>query len=1093
MPDVFISYSRKDQAFVRRLDEGLRQRNREAWVDWEGIRPTEEFMLAIYGSIEKADTFIFVLTPDSVGSKVCHLEIAHAVEHNKRLVPVVHRDVETGEVPEALAKLNWTFCRDSDDFEKGIDTLIQALDTDLEWLHAHTRFLTRAIEWESKGKNSSFVLRGVDLRAAEQWLAEAGSNKERQPTALQTNYILLSRKAATKAQRITLAAVTLGLIVAAVLAVLAFFARRDAVQQEGIAKAKAAETSQTLSKSDFAQGTRLVKEGQATMALAYFARAVRTTGQSAAGTRIVSLLISRVWPLPVSSQRPQKTTNAWFSADGRRMVTLSQDGASAICDGETGQPLSEPIRFKHALKHVSFSPDGSRVLMSFVTPDESVSYLQLWDATKGRALAQPQQHDGRITNASYSRDGRRVVTSDACLLDAETGRQLSKISDPGLTPELPGDETALISPDGGRVVTMADGFAMVWEAKTDKRVRLDVGEIALAICAAFSPDGLRVATATSMEEAPSSDARVWNAITGAPLTEVISGDTYINTVEFSADGRWLLTVGGAQARVYDSATGKPVTKPLKHPSGEGLKFGSFGADGSRIITGAEDGSVCVWNAATGEPATEVLECGNLSNAQFSKDTRYIVTADASETERGVWEAFGGIARPLSLPGRLVARNGSSVLARSDDPLRIRVWDIRNGRMLVESAPLGDRLAFKAGAFSPDGRRVLAVVGDRARIWDVASDKELPLLGKIPGLREAELNADASKMLTLAKAVAIWDAETGKLLHEFKPSKADTTINSAHFNSDGRLMVTASSNGVAQLWDVGTGQAQGPPLRQTGDMGADFDPKGLKVITSSNVNDWRTAALQLWDARTSQPIGSPIRSDRQFDFSPDGLRFLIASGQSLQVLDTATGMPIGPWIRHKGGVADARFSADGRFLAIAGGYVQVWDPIAGRAMTEPVKTQVDIGFNEVEFNATGERLAASGVGGRRPDDPGSFEAVIDATTGAPLIDSKFQDESGGALHFCSDGIHIIEDSSPIRIWNIAPTGEAPKWLADLAEAVGGCRVGDNGVVEVLDNRVETFEQTRKAIADLPQHDDPWEKVGRWFVADPEARSVAPFSE
>src|ERR1700730_3097518 len=88
MTDVFISYSRKDKDFVRRLDEALKSRKREAWVDWEGIRPTEEFMQAIYGAIEAADTFIFVLTPDSVVSVVCRREIAHAAEHNKRLVPI---------------------------------------------------------------------------------------------------------------------------------------------------------------------------------------------------------------------------------------------------------------------------------------------------------------------------------------------------------------------------------------------------------------------------------------------------------------------------------------------------------------------------------------------------------------------------------------------------------------------------------------------------------------------------------------------------------------------------------------------------------------------------------------------------------------------------------------------------------------------------------------------------------------------------------------------------------------------------------------------------------------------------------------------
>jgi hypothetical protein len=146
MADAFISYSRKDKAFVLRLDEALKSRKREAWVDWDGIRPTEEFIRAIYGAIEAADTFIFVLTPDSVASVVCGREIAHAATHNKRLVPLVQCDVDAAKVPEALAKLNWIFCRDSDDFEKAVDTLITALETDLEWVNAHTRLLTRAIE-----------------------------------------------------------------------------------------------------------------------------------------------------------------------------------------------------------------------------------------------------------------------------------------------------------------------------------------------------------------------------------------------------------------------------------------------------------------------------------------------------------------------------------------------------------------------------------------------------------------------------------------------------------------------------------------------------------------------------------------------------------------------------------------------------------------------------------------------------------------------------------------------------------------------------------------------------------------------------------
>src|SRR5213592_1830484 len=116
--EVFISYSRKDTDFVRRLDEALKSRGREAWVDWEDIRPTEEWMQAIYAAIEGADTLIFVRTPASVSSVVRGREIAHASANTKRMVPIVARDVDVATVPEPLAKLNYIFFREADDFEK---------------------------------------------------------------------------------------------------------------------------------------------------------------------------------------------------------------------------------------------------------------------------------------------------------------------------------------------------------------------------------------------------------------------------------------------------------------------------------------------------------------------------------------------------------------------------------------------------------------------------------------------------------------------------------------------------------------------------------------------------------------------------------------------------------------------------------------------------------------------------------------------------------------------------------------------------------------------------------------------------------------
>src|SRR5437773_11406458 len=132
--EVFISYSRKDKEFVRRLDEALKRREREAWVDWEGIPPGDTWEKTIYGAIEATHTFIFVLTPDSIASEVCGREIAHAAANNKRLVPIVHRDVAADRVPKSLGALNWICLRARDDLEAAADTLIWALATEVDWV-----------------------------------------------------------------------------------------------------------------------------------------------------------------------------------------------------------------------------------------------------------------------------------------------------------------------------------------------------------------------------------------------------------------------------------------------------------------------------------------------------------------------------------------------------------------------------------------------------------------------------------------------------------------------------------------------------------------------------------------------------------------------------------------------------------------------------------------------------------------------------------------------------------------------------------------------------------------------------------------------
>src|SRR6266513_3150314 len=426
--EVFISYSRKNKDFVHRLDDALKSRGREAWVDWEDILPTEEFMQAIYAAIEGADTFIFVLTPDSIASVACGNEIAHAAANNKRMVQIVAQDVNADTVPEALAKLEWIFyCRAGDDFEKATDKLISALDTDLAWVHAHTDLLTQAIKWKANSKSRSLVLRGEALKVAEQWLAQAGAQKERQPTALQTEYIIASRKAAAQRQRITLGAVTFGLVVAIVLAIMAFFAEAKARKQTQAAVAATKRTSEVASRGNVSLAGYSKESGKNAQALAQLAQALRLNpeNQNASGFA-AAMLTQKGWDVPLrgSMGHEDVVNSAQFSPDGRRVVTASYDKTARLWDVASGKQIGAPMKHEDTVWSAQCSSDGQRVVTA--SQDKTA---RLWDAVNGKPIGEAMKHEKSVNSAQFSPDGQRILTASSdkvALWDAASGKPIGE-------------------------------------------------------------------------------------------------------------------------------------------------------------------------------------------------------------------------------------------------------------------------------------------------------------------------------------------------------------------------------------------------------------------------------------------------------------------------------------------------------------------------------------------------------------------------------------------------------------------------------------------------------------------------------------------
>src|SRR6185436_14342565 len=90
MSDAFISYSRLDKGFVGKLREALANKGQDVWIDWESIPASQLWWQEIRKGIAKANNFVLILSPHSMASPICQMEIEYAREVGKRIIPVVY-------------------------------------------------------------------------------------------------------------------------------------------------------------------------------------------------------------------------------------------------------------------------------------------------------------------------------------------------------------------------------------------------------------------------------------------------------------------------------------------------------------------------------------------------------------------------------------------------------------------------------------------------------------------------------------------------------------------------------------------------------------------------------------------------------------------------------------------------------------------------------------------------------------------------------------------------------------------------------------------------------------------------------------------
>jgi outer membrane protein assembly factor BamB len=295
----------------------------------------------------------------------------------------------------------------------------------------------------------------------------------------------------------------------------------------------------------------------------------------------------------------------------------------------------------------------------------------------------------------------------------------------------------------------------------------------------------------------------------------------VRSVAFSPDGRTAL-YGGTTARasggdttpsdtsliLSDIATGEAVWRRAAPAAVESV---AFNPDGKTVLSGLQDGTLILWDMATGEPLRRFeRHAGSVSSVAFSPDGRTALSGSFDrklilwdvETGREI-HRFEGHKAPVwsvafSPDGRL-ALSGASDKA-------LLLWDIETGQEIrrLEGYDAGVRNV----AFSPDGRAALVGIGSIAEanpglvLWDVQQGEEIRRFeGHRAAVYSVAFSPDGRMALSGSgdSTMILWDIEAGEVIRRFEGH--ETAVQSVAFSPDGRLALSGSDDGTVRLWHL----------------------------------------------------------------------------------------------------------------------------------------------------------------------------------------------------------------------------------------------------------------------------------------------------